>query len=71
MVVCVIYKFTQEKWQNHTKHGLGYCVVQQLSISFTGKHPHICCNSFFTSLKLCCDLIRDKTSMCGTIQTNH
>lgn len=54
-----------------SQHGLGYRVVRELSQPFVGKHHHIFCNNFFTSIKLACDLLRDETYMCGTIRPNR
>lgn len=42
--------------------------LQQISRPFTGKHHQIFC---FTSIKLSCNSLRDKTYMCRTIYFNH
>jgi len=42
--------------------------LQQISRPFTGKHHQIFC---FTSIKLSCNSLRDKTYMCRTIYFNR
>ena len=54
-----------------TEHGLGYHIVRELTQPFVGKHHHIFCDNFFTSIKLACDLLRDETYLCGTIRSNR
>ena len=69
--VCNFQVYTGRQDGGVTEHGLGYRVVRELTQLFVGKHHHIFCDNFFTSIKLACDLLRDETYLCGTIRSNR
>lgn len=69
--VCNLQVYTGKKDGGQTEHGLGYCVVRELTEPFVGKYHHVFCDNFFTSIRLACDLLRDETYMCGTIRPNR
>ena len=69
--VCIFQVYTGRQDGGVTEHGLGYRLVRELSEPFIGKHHHIFCDNFFTSIKLACDLLRDDTYICGTIRSNR
>ena len=69
--VCNLQVYPGRQDGGNAEHGLGYHVVQVLSEPFIGKHHHIFCDNFFTSIKLACDLLRDDTYICGTIRSNR
>ena len=56
-VMCVTHKFTR--------------VARELTQPFLNKHHHVFCDNFFKSIPLACDLLRDKTYLCGTIRSNR
>ena len=69
--VCILQVYTGRQDGGVTEHGLGYRLVRELSEPFIGKHHHIFCDKFFTSIKLDCDLLRDDMYICGTIRSNR
>lgn len=50
--VCNLQVYTGRQDGGVTEHGLGYCVVRELSQPFIGKHHHIFCNKFFHPFNL-------------------
>ena len=69
--VCNLQVYTGKQDGGTTEHGLGYRVVRDLTRPFLGKYHHVFCDNFFTSISLACDLLRDKTYLCGTIRSNR
>lgn len=53
--------YTGKKQDGGTEHGLGYRVVRDLTQNITGKHHHVYCDNFFTSIDLAQDLLQDQT----------
>ena len=69
--VCNLQVYTGKQDGGVTEHGLGYRVVTDLTRSFVNKYHHVFCDNFITSIPLACDLLRDKTYLCGTIRSNR
>jgi len=56
---CNLQVYTGKQDGGATEHGLGYCVVRDLTRPFLEKYYHVFCDNFFTSIPLACHLLRD------------
>lgn len=69
--VCNLQVYTGKQDGSVTEHGLSYRVIRELTRLFLNKYHHVFCDNLFTSIPLACDLLRDKTYLCGTIHSNR
>ena len=52
-------------------NGMGYHFIRQLGASFLGKYHHFVYYSYFSSVPLAEDLLRENTYCCSTVRTNR
>ena len=57
--------------EESTEKGLSTRVVQDLTRSIAGKHHHIYCDNYFSSINLFLDLLQQDTYACGTLRSNR
>lgn len=69
--VCNLQVYTGKQDGGVTEHRLCYPVVRELTEPFLHKCRHVFCDNFFTSIPLACDLLREQTYLCSTIQSNR
>ncbi|KAK3764943.1 hypothetical protein RRG08_045745 [Elysia crispata] len=59
------------KTATQPEHGLGHQVVTSMMANHLEKNHAVHFDNFFTSVKLAEDLLKEKTTCCGTIRTNR
>ena len=68
---CNLQVCTGKQDGSATEHGLGYCVVCDLTRPFLGKYHHVFCNNFLPQFPLLVVYFAIKLTFAGTIGSNR
>lgn len=65
------FKVYTSKMAMQLQHGWGHQVITSMMVNHLGKNHSVHFDNFFTSVKLAEDLLKEKTTSCGTIRPNR
>ncbi|XP_068712041.1 piggyBac transposable element-derived protein 4-like [Montipora foliosa] len=69
--VCNLSVYTGKERHANPEQGLGYRVVHNLTRPLVGKNHHDFIDTFFSSIVLAENLLRDQIYVCGTVRSNR